>query len=71
MISRIKWVLGALFVGSLALVASWFGGRKAAQTDIKIKGLEDYNETRTRIDQVVRDTDQLDAADWLRERGKR
>jgi len=69
-IARLKaWAAVAALVVA-GLVASWFGGRKAAKTDTKIKGLEDYVDTRGRIDQVVRDNDGADVTDWLRDRGK-
>jgi len=69
-IARLKaWAAVAALVVA-GLVASWFGGRKAAKTDAKIKGLEDYVDTRGRIDQVVRDNDGADVTDWLRDRGK-
>lgn len=58
-----------LFVAMLA--ASWFGGKKAAQADAKAEGLEDYVETRQRMDEVGRMSDADAARDWLRERGKR
>jgi hypothetical protein len=53
------------------LAASWFGGKKTAQADAKVEGLEDYVETRQRMDEVGRMSDADAARDWLRERGKR
>jgi hypothetical protein len=58
-----------LFVAMLA--ASWFGGKKTAQADAKIEGLEDYVETRQRMDEVDAGDDPAVLRDWLRERGKR
>jgi hypothetical protein len=58
-----------LFVAMLA--ASWFGGKKTAQADAKVEGLEDYVETRQRMDEVGRMSDADAALDFLRERGKR
>jgi len=60
-----------LFLFVAMLVTSWSGGRKSAQTDAKVEGLEDYVETRQRMDEVGRMSDADAARDWLRERGKR
>jgi hypothetical protein len=60
-----------LLFSVVMLVSSWFGGRKSAQADAKIEGLEDYVETRQRMDEVGRMSDADAARDWLRERGKR
>ena len=59
------------FVALVALVASWFGGRNVAKSDAKVEGLEDYVETRKRMDEVGRMSDADASRDWLRERGKR
>jgi hypothetical protein len=73
-IARLKaWaaLAGLVVVG---LVASWFGGRKAANTDAKVKRLEDYADTRKRMDEVGRMSDADAARDWLvdrvRDKGK-
>jgi hypothetical protein len=55
---------------ALSLAASWFGGRKAAQTDAKIVELEQYANTRRKLDEVGRMSDADAARAWLRERGK-
>lgn len=71
MFARLKlWAMGLGFV-VVALAASWFGGRKSAQADAKVEGLEDYVETRKRMDEVGRMSDADAAREWLRERGKR
>lgn len=71
MLVRLKlWALGIGLVIA-AFAATWFGGRKSGQADIKIEGLEDYVETRKRMDDVGRLSDADAAAEWLRERGKR
>ena len=59
------------FVALSALLATWFGGRKSAQTDAKAEELESYVETRKRMDEVARMSDADAARDFLRERGKR
>ena len=56
---------------ALSLAASWFGGRKAAQTDAKIVELEQYANTRRKLDEVHTGDDPAVLRDWLRERSKR
>ena len=68
--ARLKmWAAGIGLVVA-ALAASWLGGRKSAQADIKQEELEGYVETRKRMDEVGRMSDADAARDWLRERGK-
>lgn len=61
MIARLKaWAaLAGLVV--MALVASWFGGRKAARTDIKADADRDYRQTRKEIDNADLGLDATDA----------
>ena len=67
-LARLKlWAAGFGLVIA-ALAASWLGGRKSAQADAKVKGLEDYVDTRKRMDEVGRMSDADAARDWLRER---
>ena len=56
-----------------AMLLAWvyFKGRQNANTKREARDMRDYHETRKRIDQVVRDSDSADSAEWLRERGKR
>jgi hypothetical protein len=54
-----------------SLAASWFGGRKSAQTDAKIVELQEYANTRRKLDEVGRMSDADAARAWLRERSKR
>lgn len=71
MLVRLKlWALGIGFVIA-AFAATWFGGRKSAQADTKVEGLEDYVETRKRMDEIGRMSDADAAREWLRERSKR
>ena len=70
MIARIKFWLAALGLVVTALAASWFGGRKAAQTDAKAKEANTYVKTRERMDEHVVGDDPAILRDWLRERGK-
>ena len=69
--ARLKMWSSAFGLVVAALIASWLGGRKAAQTDAKAKELEDYADTRKRMDEVGRMSDADAARDFLRERGKR
>jgi len=59
-----------VFVFISALVTSWFGGRKQGETDAKVKGLQEYADTRKRMDEVGRMSDADAAAEWLRNRSK-
>jgi divalent metal cation (Fe/Co/Zn/Cd) transporter len=72
MIARLKlWAVAAGLVIA-ALATSWLGGRKAAQTDIKVKGLEDAvdaHEVRNEVENRVareRDARQRLRDDWSR-----
>lgn len=68
--ARLKmWAAGIGLVVA-ALAASWLGGRKSAQADAKQEELENYVETRKRMDEVGRMSDADAARVWLRERGK-
>ena len=68
--ARLKlWAAGAgLFV--LALAASWFKGKRAAQVENKVVELEQYANTRRKMDEIGRMSDADAARAWLRERGK-
>jgi hypothetical protein len=55
----------------IALAASWFGGRKAAETDAKIVEMQEYANTRRKLDEVGRMSDADAARMWLAERAKR
>ena len=56
---------------ALLLAALYFKGRKDAADKRAARDMRDYHETRERIDEVVHDSSVVDAADWLRNRGKR
>lgn len=68
--ARLKMWAAGLGLVVAALAASWLGGRKSAQADAKQEELENYVETRKRMDEVGRMSDADAARDWLRERGK-
>ena len=71
MFLRLKlWAMSAGLV-VVAFAATWFGGRKSAQTDAKAEELESYVETRKRMDEVDAGDDPAVLREWLRERGKR
>ena len=68
--ARLKmWAAGIGLVVA-ALAASWLGGRKSAQADAKQEELDNYVETRKRMDEIGRMSDADAARDWLRERGE-
>lgn len=71
MIARLKLWAAAAGLLIAALAASWFGGRKAQQADNKVEELEEYADTRKKIDAIGRMSDADAARDWLRERGQR
>ena len=70
MIARLKlWVA---FAGAviMALAASWLGGRKAAQTDAKLKTAEDNLDAALRAKEIENEVEAL-RPDALRERSRR
>lgn len=70
-IGRLKlWLAGAgVFI--VALLSIWFGGKRSGQTDAKLEELNEYIETRKRIDEIDRHKRHPDAREFLRERGQR
>jgi hypothetical protein len=69
-LARIKLWSAAIGLVIAALVASWLGGRKSAESDIKTKELESYANTRKDMDQIGRMSDADAAREWLRDRSK-
>ena len=70
MIGRLKMWLAAAGAFIVALLSIWFGGKKAGKNAAKAEELNEYIETRKRMDKV--DGDTADSSrEWLRERGKR
>jgi len=65
----IEWLIGAA-AAVIAIATIWLGGRKSVKTAVKLKGLEEYADTRERLDQVGRMSDADAARAWLRDRGK-
>lgn len=70
MMLRLKMWLAAAGALALALASTWFGGRKSAKAAAKTEELNEYVETRKRMDEVDPGDDPDAARRWLRERGK-
>jgi hypothetical protein len=68
---RIKIWLAAAAAVVLALLSTWLGGRRSAKTAAKAEELNEYVETRKRIDEIDGHRSVDDDRDWLRDRGKR
>ena len=71
-----SWLRANLYAILLAakavlLTLAYAKGRSDATAKRNTEDMENYHDTRKRIDQVVRDHDSADSAEWLRERGKR
>ena len=72
-IGRLKlWLAGAgVFIA--ALLSIWFGGKKAGRDAANAEELNEYIETRKRMDEAIRDKQLRDDADldreWLEKRG--
>jgi len=70
MFLRLKLWLGAVGLFAAALAASWLGGKKKAQTDAKIREVNEYVETRKRLDEIEPPSDPAAAREWLQHRGE-
>jgi hypothetical protein len=71
MLGRIKLWLAVAGAFVLALGAAYWRGRSAADAAAERERLEDYVETRKRMDEVDAGDDPGVLRDWLRERGQR
>lgn len=71
MIGRLKlWLAGAgVFIA--ALLSIWFGGKKAGRDAANAEELNEYIETRKRMDEADVGDDPDIARRWLHERGER
>jgi len=67
---RIKLYLAAAGAFVVALFAAYLRGRSDKGEAVERERLEDYVETRKRMDEVHTDDDPTVLRDWLRERGK-
>jgi hypothetical protein len=54
----------------ISLAAIWFAARKSAQDSGKIEELQEYANTRRKLDEVGRMSDADAARQWLRDRPK-
>ena len=70
-LGRIKLWLAAAGAFVLALGAAYWRGRSAAGAAAERERLEDYVETRKRMDEVDAGDDPGVLRDWLRDRGQR
>lgn len=67
---RIKLYLAAAGAFVVALFAAYLRGRSDKGEAVERERLEDYVETRKRMDEVGTGDDPAVLRDWLRERGK-
>lgn len=67
---RIKLYLAAAGAFVVALFAAYLRGRSDKGEAAERERLEDYVETRKRMDEISTDDDPAVLRDWLRERGK-
>lgn len=68
--ARIKLWLAAAGAFLVALGAAYWRGRSTEAAAAERERLEDYVETRKRMDEVGRMSDADAARDWLRDRNK-
>ncbi len=68
MIGRLKLWFAAAGAFIVALLSIWFGGKKAGKDAAKAEELNEYIETRKRMDAADHAGD---AREWLRDRGQR
>ena len=66
---RLKLWLAGVGAVVVALLSIWFGGKKAGKDAAKAEELNDYVETRKRMDDPAGYAG--DAREWLRDRGQR
>jgi len=69
-LTRIKLWLAAAGAFALALGAAYWRGRSAADAAAERERLDDYVETRKRMDEVGRMSDADASRTWLRDRNK-
>jgi hypothetical protein len=67
---RIKLYLAAAGAFVVALLSAYLRGRSDKGEAVERERLEDYVETRKRMDEVDTDDDPDVLRDWLRDRGK-
>ena len=70
MMLRLKLWLAAAGAFIVALFAAYWNGRRDGKANAEVRELNEYIETRKRMDQV--DSDDADSSrEWLRSRGER
>jgi len=70
-IGRLKLWLAGIGAVVIALLSIWFGGKKAGKNAAKAEELNEYIETRKRMDETDVGDDPDMARRWLHERGER
>jgi hypothetical protein len=70
-IGRLKLWLAGIGAVVIALLSIWFGGKKAGRDAANAEELNEYVQTRKRMDKVDGDTRHPDLREWLRDRGQR
>jgi hypothetical protein len=60
--------LYAIVAAAVAILAAWIGGRRASKTKAKADELQDYKDTRERMDHAPDVVDADDARRRMRER---
>lgn len=70
MMFRLKLWLGAAGAFIVALFAAFYRGKANGKANAKAEELNEYIETRKRMDEVDSDTANS-SREWLRERGER
>lgn len=68
---RLKLWLAAAGAFIVALFAAFYRGKAAGKSNAEAEELNEYIETRKRMDKVDGDTRHPDLREWLRERGER
>lgn len=73
MIDMLLGPLGAVLAGILAVLAAWAKGKRDGRQRANRKALEDYQDTRRRVDDAANDISDDDGVlrGWLRDRGQR
>jgi hypothetical protein len=70
MMLRLKLWLASIGAFIVALFAAYWNGRRDVKANSEVKELNEYIETRKRIDEVDSDTANS-SREWLRSRGER
>lgn len=73
MIDMLLGPLGAVLAGVVAVLAAWSKGKRDGRQEANRRALEDYQDTRRRVDDAANDISDDDGVlrGWLRDRGQR